>query len=155
MNLKRFVSLLVLVMLCGSANSETTLWVHTTNGESIPFVISDIQFIDFDGLEAVKDLDKASNILNSFRLLSNHPNPFNPSTNISYELAQPGHVEIIIYDVMGKEINTLVSEQRTAGLYQAQWDGKSSQGIEVAAGMYFYQLSFNGSAETKKMLLIK
>ncbi len=153
MNFIRIIS--VLVLACTAVNAETVLTVHNSDGETVSFPITEIEFIDFDGLNAVKDLDKASNILNSFRLLSNHPNPFNPSTNISYELAKPGHVEIVIYDVMGKEITTLVSDQQTAGSYQTQWDGKNSQGIQVAAGMYFYQLSFNGSAETKKMLLIK
>ncbi len=155
MNLKSLITLLVLVLLFSSSNAEITLWVHTSEGESVPFVISDVEFIDFDGLNAVKDLDKASNILNSFRLLSNHPNPFNPSTNISYELTQPGFVEIIIYDVMGKEITKLVSDQQIVGSYQTQWNGKNSNNVKVAAGMYFYQLSFSGSAETKKMLLIK
>ncbi len=155
MNLKSIITLLVLVMLCSSANAETTLWVHTSGGESIPFLITDIEYIDFDGLNAIEDLEQAGSILNSFRLLSNHPNPFNPSTNINYELTQPGNVEVIIYDVMGKEITTLVSDHQIAGSYQIQWKGDNSQGVNVAGGMYFYQLSVDEASETKKMLLIK
>ena len=155
MNAKNFIALLVIVMLCGGVKAETTLWVHTTDGESVPFQIG--EFIDFnlDSVVSVKDLHKLSNIISSFKLLSNHPNPFNPSTNISYELSQPGNVEITIYDVTGKEITTLLSDHQTVGSYKTQWNGENSNGIKVAAGMYFYQLSFNGTAETKKMLLLR
>ena len=152
---KILLSSFVLVMSCSIINAEPTLWVHTAAGESVPFEIADIQYIDFDGLGAVKDMEQASHILNSFRLHSNHPNPFNPSTNISYELEKPGKVEVIIYDVTGKEITTLVSAHQTAGSYQIQWQGDNAQGIKAAAGMYFYQLSVDGAADVKKMLLIK
>ena len=150
-----FISSLVLVMLCSTASAVTTLWVHTSAGESVPFEISDIQYIDFDGLVAVKDMEKASHVLNNFRLHSNHPNPFNPSTNISYELAEAGNVEVIIYDVLGKEITRLVSERQAAGAYQAHWNGESAEGLKAAGGMYFYQLSVDGQTDVKKMLLIK
>ena len=157
MNLKvTILSLLVIVLLCSSVIAETTLWVHQ-NGESIPFEISAIEYIDFDldSVLSVEDMDNLSNVLKSFRLLANHPNPFNPSTNITYELSESGLVDIRVYDVMGHEITTLISEHQTAGSYQTQWNGEHSNGIKVAAGMYFYQLTFNGTAETKKMLLLR
>ncbi len=120
------------------------------------FEIETVDRIEFDFEPySVEEMDKLSNILNSFRLISNHPNPFNPSTDISYDLTKSGEVTIIIYDVMGKEIITLLSDHQGAGSYQTNWDGTNSDGIKVAAGMYFYQLTVDGSAETKKMLLLR
>ncbi len=153
---QNFLSVLLGIgILCTVTRAETTLWIHTSNGESVPFEIADIRYIDFDGLVAVKDMEQAGKILNSFRLHSNHPNPFNPSTNISYELAEPGNVEIIIYDLNGKEIKTLISGHQTAGAYQTHWNGETTDGMKVAGGMYFYQLSVDGGADTKKMILVK
>jgi len=62
----------VLVLVCSVVNAETVLTVHNSDGETVSFPIAEIEFIDFDGL-SVKDFDKAGNILNGFRLLSNHP----------------------------------------------------------------------------------
>ena len=153
----RFLALLGMAVVCNTAIAETVLQVHTTGGETVSIAINEIDFIDFelDSIRSVSDMEDFANVINSFKLLSNHPNPFNPTTNISYELAQPGDVEIIIFDVMGKRIKTLISERQVAGSYQSQWNGESDLGVKVAGGMYFYQLSFNGSAQTKKMLLVK
>lgn len=157
MFVRSFLSVLVIAVLCNTANAETMLQVHTADGGTTSIAISDIDFIDFelDSVRSVSDMQDFANVINSFKLLSNHPNPFNPTTTISYEIAQAGDVEIVIFDVMGKRIKTLISETQVAGSYQIQWTGESEQGVKVAGGMYFYQLSFNGDARTKKMLLIK
>jgi ELWxxDGT repeat protein len=87
---------------------------------------------------------------NSIRLKANYPNPFNPTTNISFKLPQATHVEITIYDMLGREISTLVNGRRSAGQHTITFDASS-----LATGMYIYQLSTEESVKTKKMMLIK
>jgi uncharacterized delta-60 repeat protein len=90
-----------------------------------------------------------------FDLSQNYPNPFNPSTKIEFTLAKSGLVTLEIYDVLGRRVRTLVSEELSAGYKSVIWDGKNEDGNEVASGVYFYQLKVGDSSEPKKMLLLK
>jgi len=82
--------------------------------------------------------------------LDNYPNPFNPSTTISYTLPEAGAVQIKIYDILGREVAKLVDEQKSAGKYTVQWNGSN-----YASGIYFYSVTFGGQRLYKKMLMIK
>ena len=148
------LTIILFTIFSGFTYAQTAMLVHH-GGETTRFEIEDIEKITFDLDQGVPDIDKLNQIVKSFELLSNYPNPFNPTTNIRYEINAPGLVEIRIYDVTGREIRTLVSAQMDAGSYQVSWNGETSTGIKAAAGVYFYQLTLNGTAETKKMLLIK
>jgi len=86
----------------------------------------------------------------SFRLEQNYPNPFNPSTIISYQVPINNFVSLKIYDVLGKEIKTLVNKNQEAGYYKVDFDGSNLQ-----SGIYFYQLKAGSFIEIKKMLLVK
>jgi len=101
---------------------------------------------DKDFILSVKD----KLVLSGFQLHQNYPNPFNPSTVISYQLAAGAYVTLKIYDVLGKEVKTLVNEQQEMGRYTIQFDASS-----LASGMYFYQLKANDYTSTMKMLLLK
>jgi len=91
-----------------------------------------------------------------YALGDNYPNPFNPSTTITYQLPEAGHVNLRIYDLTGKVVNTLVGEHRPAGYHQVVWNGKNSRGAPVATGVYFYRIVAGKSyTETRKMVLIK
>ena len=94
-------------------------------------------------------------IPNEFALHQNFPNPFNPSTRISYALPVPADVSIIIYDVLGREVVTLVSESQTAGYKSVQWSGTDMRGHQVSAGMYMYVIHAGEFMQTRKMLLLK
>ena len=85
-----------------------------------------------------------------FSLLQNYPNPFNPSTTIKYSIPQTSQVQIKIYDVLGNEIATLVSEEIPAGIYEITWSAES-----LPSGIYFYKLQAENFVETKKMVLMK
>ena len=98
------------------------------------------------------DVSKAQEIPAAFELKQNYPNPFNPSTIIKYQLSKDGYVTLRVYDVLGKEIATLVNEFKQAGNYSSQFLIQNSQ---LPSGIYFYTLRANGYAETKKMILIK
>jgi hypothetical protein len=85
-----------------------------------------------------------------YELMQNYPNPFNPTTVIKYSVKEEGNVELIIYDVLGKVVEKLVDERKTAGNYSAQFDASN-----LSSGIYFYSLRVNDFVATKKMLLIK
>ncbi len=90
-----------------------------------------------------------------FDLSQNYPNPFNPTTKIEFTLAKSGFVTLQIYDVRGRKVRTLVSEELSSGYKSVLWDGKNEAGKDVASGVYFYQLKVGDFSEPKKMLLLK
>jgi hypothetical protein len=94
-------------------------------------------------------------IPDEFKLEQNYPNPFNPKTVISYKLKVKSEVRLMIYDILGREIITLVNEVKDAGAYSVEWNGGNSIGQQIGSGVYFYRLSANGYSETKKLVLLK
>jgi subtilisin-like proprotein convertase family protein len=83
------------------------------------------------------------------------PNPFNPTTGVSYGLASRGHVSLRVYDVSGRLVRTLVDRVETAGYHTSVWDGRDDRGVEVASGVYFCRMeaaTFEGST---KLVLLK
>ncbi|MDX9924748.1 MAG: kelch repeat-containing protein [Ignavibacteriaceae bacterium] len=93
---------------------------------------------------------KTTTIPNSFTLLQNYPNPFNPTTKIKYFLVKSGHIKIIVYDALGRVVQSLINNYQNTGGYELQFNAK-----ELPSGIYFYRLIFDGHSDTKKMLLIK
>ncbi len=89
-------------------------------------------------------------IVNDFYLSQNYPNPFNPSTKISFSIASAGLVSIIVYDVLGNEVIIIISEQKSAGKYEIEFNAE-----RLTSGIYFYQLKAGNFIETKKMILLK
>jgi len=100
-------------------------------------------------------LDNDSPEIYSYSLSSNYPNPFNPSTTINYSIATPGEVNIVIYDMMGRHVRTLVSDFATPGSYDVVWDSRNDEGMSVSAGMYLYEMTSGDFVEVNKMLLVK
>lgn len=96
------------------------------------------------------------NIPKTFSLYQNYPNPFNPSTIISYSVPQSENIKLIIYNVLGEKVKTLVNGEISAGNHYIQWDGKDDNNIPVSSGVYFFQLSAGSNfIDTKKMMLLK
>ncbi len=85
-----------------------------------------------------------------FNLSQNYPNPFNPSTIISYDVPKLSHVTLTIYDILGRQVATLVNEEKQPGSYQMTFDGSW-----LASGVYFYRLQAGTYSNTKKLLLLK
>ncbi|MDH3215505.1 MAG: T9SS type A sorting domain-containing protein [Candidatus Krumholzibacteria bacterium] len=83
------------------------------------------------------------------------PNPFNPSTTIAYTVMKRGHTEILIYDVSGRRVRTLVSRVSAVGTHEVVWDGRDDSGRRVASGVYLYRLRAGDVVDTKKMVLLK
>jgi hypothetical protein len=115
----------------------------------------DSLFIDGIMTPIDKLLEDNPSIPENFSLYQNYPNPFNSSTTIEYDLKQNSHVEIKIYDILGKEIITLVNNLESPGKKSITWDGIDKTGNPVSTGVYIYNLILGDKSYTKKMLLIK
>ncbi len=103
----------------------------------------------------VKDETGVRERPSEFDLSQNYPNPFNPSTKIEFSLAKSGFVTLQIYDLLGRKVRALVSQELSSGYKSVIWDGKNDDGEAVASGVYFYQLKVGDFSEPKKMLLLK
>jgi len=84
--------------------------------------------------------DQGSTAPVAFELSQNYPNPFNPTTSVRYELTEPVHVTLKIFNALGREIRTLVDAMQEAGTHSAVWNGHNLSGNLVSTGIYFYQL---------------
>jgi len=90
-----------------------------------------------------------------FALAQNFPNPFNPATLIQFDIAEATHVSLTVYDILGRRVRALVSEDKPAGSYKVQWDGLDNSGQPVANGIYIYQLQASDFVAHKKMVMMK
>lgn len=87
---------------------------------------------------------------NEYKLYTNYPNPFNPSTKIRYAIPQTSFTTLKVYSVTGKEVATLINEEKTPGVYEVSFDGKG-----LSSGIYFYKLQSGSFSDIKKMILLK
>jgi hypothetical protein len=90
-----------------------------------------------------------------YALNQNYPNPFNPSTTIRFSIPQETKVKLVVYDMTGAVVKTILNDALSAGNKEATWDGTNSNGAKVATGMYIYRLEAGNFTATKKMLLLK
>ena len=101
------------------------------------------------------ELALLNDIPNSFYLSQNYPNPFNSTTKISYDLPEASIVRLSIYDLMGREIRTMINSEQTTGFKNIQWNATDNLGKSVPAGMYIYTIQAGEFRQTKKMVLLK
>jgi hypothetical protein len=96
-------------------------------------------------------IEPAGNVIpKGYSLEQNYPNPFNPSTKINFSIPQSGFTSLVIYDVMGREVRTLINSQLRAGKYSIDFNAD-----DLTSGAYMYKLKVNDFTETRKMMLIK
>ena len=99
----------------------------------------------------ILDIQKVSTIIPTKYFLSqNYPNPFNPTSKIKFAMPKAGDAKVIVFDVMGREVQTLVNERLQPGTYETTFDGSA-----LNSGVYFYKITTGNYSETKRMLLIK
>jgi len=123
------------------------------NGASCEFGLDDIYWESGGTVDVMHDTDKRNPL--KYSLNNNYPNPFNPTTQIKYDLPEDAMVTIIIYDMMGRIINNLVSNQQRAGYKSVKWDATNNIGQPVSAGVYLYTIRAGEFRQTKKMLLMR
>jgi hypothetical protein len=102
---------------------------------------------------SLTDLDQP-NLPMAFELKQNHPNPFNPTTHINFDLPSPTDIDLTIYNVLGQQVKSY-SDFRTAGSHSITWDGTDNTGSQVSSGVYFYRLDAGQNSATKKMMMLK
>jgi flagellar hook assembly protein FlgD len=90
-----------------------------------------------------------------FTVSQNYPNPFNPSTKIDFFVAAKDNIKLVIYDLLGRQIRTLVDGIVAAGPQSVSWDGRDTQGTTVSSGVYFYCVEHRSQRLAKQMMLIK
>jgi len=91
----------------------------------------------------------------AFTVNAAYPNPFNPSTMIEYGLPNTGHVKVLIYDIMGHAVKSLVNEVQKSGWHSIRWNGTDDSGVIISAGMYFGVIATEINRETIKLMYIK
>jgi flagellar hook assembly protein FlgD len=99
--------------------------------------------------------DDILDLPHNFSLYQNHPNPFNPITTLRYDIPQVINVNIAIYDMMGRQVKTLVNGIQSAGHKSVQWNSTNNQGKPVSAGVYLYKIQVGDFVDTKKMILLR
>jgi hypothetical protein len=103
------------------------------------------------GKKLGKNLDgNLSNVPEEYALFENYPNPFNPNTIIKYQLPDQGYVSLIVYDLLGREVATLVNEVKPGGYYEVEFNASA-----LRSGVYMYRIQAGSYVETKKMILLK
>ncbi len=117
------------------------------------FAFDDISIINTGG--GTRDGIDDNEIVSTKFLLSNHPNPFNPTTTISFSILEENEIEIIIYNIKGQHIKSLTKNHFQKGNHSIVWNGKDANGKQVSSGVYFYKLITNTKEYQKKMLLMK
>jgi len=138
---------------------------HTNNRLASVFITdTNAVYVSGDGSTILKSTNGGNpigissisqNVTDNYLLKQNYPNPFNPQTKIKFDIpsnvkGQTSNVKLIIYDLLGREVTTLVNEELKPGTYEADWDGSN-----YSSGVYFYKIITEGFVETKKMVLMK
>jgi hypothetical protein len=100
-------------------------------------------------------MESETTIPTDYTLYSNYPNPFNPNTEIIYGLPIACNVNLIIYNILGQKVKTLVDQPMTAGYHTVTWNGKDASGVPSATGIYLYRIQAGDFVESKKMILLK
>ena len=104
----------------------------------------------FKGSTFPVSIKQISEVVEGFKLNQNYPNPFNPNTKIGFSIPQAGYVDLRVYDILGREVKVLLSQQLSIGEYEVDFDAKN-----FASGMYYYRLQTGDNVSVKKMTLVK
>jgi len=94
--------------------------------------------------------NQTTELISDYKLFQNYPNPFNPESKIKIQISRTSNVKLVVYDILGKELETLINKQINPGTYEVNFDGSN-----YPSGLYFYQLTVDGYGETKSMVLLK
>ncbi len=128
-------------------NRQEGISVVSSGAEELPF--------EFDPVLVGIEEEGKTGLPSQFTLFQNHPNPFNPYTDIRYALPKGSYVNLVVYNILGQKVKTLVDKNQRGGFHTVRWDGKNQRGQQVGTGIYFYKIEAGSFTQTKKMLLLK
>ncbi len=129
-------------------------YIYNQNVDGVPHV-TEISPEFVGGNVALNSQAPGVALPTEFALSQNVPNPFNPTTQVSFALPKAANVNLTIYNVLGQQVKTLVNQEMAAGVQTVEWDGTDNTGRTVASGVYFYRLNAGEFQATKKMLMLK
>jgi hypothetical protein len=115
--------------------------------------VDDVQVIE--GIEVGVSTPRTAALPKETALHQNYPNPFNPTTTISYDLASAAQVRVVIYNLLGQAVRTLVDAKQKPGSYRVLWDGRDDRGASVPGGVYLVRLEAGDVRAVRKLLLLK
>lgn len=141
----------VIELLPGMYSFKMTYANYTLQESNVNVsIVNPIIFTSSNGILEKSVFSGITDNVHEYRLLDNYPNPFNPSTSITYSVPEEQIVELKIYNVQGKEVVQLVNDRQSAGIYKVRWDASG-----VSSGIYFYTISAGEFRQTRKMLLLR
>ncbi len=133
-------------------NPNNSTWTQLDN-ENPPFHATLYIRAEITTLTGTEEIN--TSVPKYFSLMQNYPNPFNPSTIIEYNLPKAENVKVIVYDILGREVASLVDAYQNAGEYKIQWNGRNDFGSTVASGIYLYSFEAGSFKSVKKMIFLK
>ena len=120
------------------------------------FRLSNLLLLDAaGGVNPIRDVQALDMKPREFGLDQNYPNPFNPTTQIAYRLPEDSRVRLVVYNILGQQVRTLVNGLVPAGAYSIAWDGRDEVGRQTASGIYLYRLDAGKFSAIKRMTLLK
>ena len=136
--------------------TQRDLYITDINGNLVfhENITSGIPDNFIDQLQILLDVAR-DNYPENFRIYQNYPNPFNPNTLIRYDLEQESFVNIVIHNMLGKRVKTLVNSFQSAGSKSISWNATNEKSESIPAGLYFFKIKVNQQIHIKKMTLLK
>ncbi len=140
-----------------NSNNENTLIIHDNRIANLYLQEFKARYLEAGGMDIITGIEKQSDNEKpaDFSLSQNYPNPFNPTTTILFSLPVYSYVVIKVYDILGREIATLVNEEKAPGSYEVKFNAHSNGGNNLASGIYFYRITAGSFTATKKFVLLK
>ncbi|MBP1657928.1 MAG: hypothetical protein H6Q31_2529 [Bacteroidetes bacterium] len=130
-------------------------WRKDSTWKKVNTVATNLRMLEWTG-STFAPIDMMVVTPDQYVLDQNYPNPFNPSTSIRFSLPVENRISLVIYDMTGREVKTLIGSQQMAkGAYQVEWDGTNNAGTGVASGSYVYTLKFGNFSTSQKMMLVR
>jgi len=140
-------------IVSGLSASQEYYWrVRSMNEKGEASAFSEVGRFVVNATTAVEDKEV---IPTAFALSQNYPNPFNPTTQITYALPKNSYVSIVVYDMLGREVKTLLNNEVLAGNHSVTWNGDDNNGMKVVSGVYLYKINAGDFVKTMKLILMK
>jgi len=149
--------LIIIIFLCSVSvySQNYNLNINLRDSSTISFAVNEITRITFDNITGLGDLNNVQQLIRSFKVIGNYPNPFDPSTTIAYSIPQKSDVKVNIYDVNGQLIKEIVNESLDAGEHFVTWNGTNQTNSSVASGVYIYTVQSGSRLVSRQMILVK